>query len=312
MCSPFRTALAALGALSCACTIATVDRRPRVYSPPPPPEPPPPVVYEPPPPSPPPVVYQNRTLYRYFGPHHIPDFTGGGWCYLEDVHDHEYAPDNPSWYRVERGVYFYSAPIAVTYYDVHPDDHGGWCYLHGPHRHGYHPPRAAHTSFFYDRDHRHYVYRPHDRSPISPGNRQRHHPGDDRDVRPVPHASVPVSPGSRTSSPVHRAEPVFTHAPPQGSPRVNPNVPGVANPRHPSMPPSGSQPPPSRVHDAALQRPPQRQGPGSQPSALSPNPPPGRVAPAVSPLRPAQPGRVHAAGGKEEEQTKKKEPPHAR
>ncbi|HCF62570.1 MAG TPA: hypothetical protein DFS52_31850, partial [Myxococcales bacterium] len=118
--------------------VHTVDRRP--------------VVYETPPPEPQQIIVQTSPTYRYWGAHLIPDAWGGGWCLIEGVHDHDYAPVYPEHYRYESGVYYYSAPVVVTYWDVHPDPYGGWCYLHGSHTHNYHPPRHHHAHFQWDRN----------------------------------------------------------------------------------------------------------------------------------------------------------------
>lgn len=242
--------LLALSALS-ACTVTTVDRRPVVYRPEPPPPPaapPPPVVYEEPAP-PPPVAYESRTLYRYFGPHHIPDSIGGGWCYLDGVHDHDFPPENPAWYRVDGGVYYYSAPIVISFFDAHPDNHGGWCHLQGPHRHDYYPPRGIHTSFIYDRERRHYTYRAHEAAPAVRAEPDRHRWGEPaHPVRVEPDHNRP-EPGWRRDEPEHHraAEPGMRRDEPHPSApaRVETGVPHhAAEPARPphALPPHEQRP----------------------------------------------------------------------
>ena len=54
---------------------------------------PPPVAVAPPPPAPTVQVY-------YYGEHFIPDAYGGGWCYEDGPHVHEY----PAAFRIRRCV----------------------------------------------------------------------------------------------------------------------------------------------------------------------------------------------------------------
>jgi hypothetical protein len=290
--------LTALTALTCACTVTTVDRRPVVYrpAPPPPPDaPPPPVVYRepaPPPPvvyqepaPPPPVVYESRALYRYFGPHHIPDSIGGGWCVIDGVHEHDFPPENPGWYRFERGVYHYSAPIVITFYDAHPDNHGGWCSLHGPHRHDYYPPRDIHASFVYDRDRHHYFYRGHSAAPAlgEPGHRRdevEHH----RWSEPERHPSI--EPDRHHGEPEHRQGEASWRRD-----EAHPSAPArseVGLPRRPVPPSVSHDPPPGRA--PRLIGSPDTSSPGPHPIIQKPHPSaPGQVGPSA-------PGHASAPG----------------
>lgn len=157
-----------------------------------------PVVVTPPPPQPPPpAAGVTRTVFRYSGPHHVPDAWGGGWCDIEEGHDHEYAPDDIRSYRYEAGVYIYAAPVVVAFLDAHPDNRGGWCYLHGPHTHNYYPARHYREHITWDRDHRSYVYRPPHNSPAHEAPRL--------------HGAEPARPSiygaPATGSPVHEERP---------------------------------------------------------------------------------------------------------
>src|SRR5689334_17627618 len=73
-----------------------------VYTPPPAYAPPPPVAYQP---APPPVVVEApppvRAQVWYFGEHFVPDRFGGGWCYEDAAHVHDYYPDQPNVYVVD-------------------------------------------------------------------------------------------------------------------------------------------------------------------------------------------------------------------
>ncbi len=101
-----------------------------VYAPPPP-------SYSPPPPAPPPARVQ------YFDQHFIPDEHGGGWCYLDGPHTHEYMPDREDWYEYDRGYWYYRGPFEFSFLGGHPLPGGGWCPFDGPHYHDYFPPRGS-------------------------------------------------------------------------------------------------------------------------------------------------------------------------
>jgi len=113
-------------------------------------------------------------------------------CFLDGVHDHEYAPENISWYRHDRGVYYYSAPIVMTYWNAHPDEVGGWCYIHGAHAHSYYPPRGHSSRFHWDRARRHYAYDARPSSRPAPRRTARPTP-EDRSTRPArPRTARPI------------------------------------------------------------------------------------------------------------------------
>src|SRR5689334_20527499 len=60
-------------------------------------------------PAPPPVeVY-------YYGQHFIPEAVGGGWCYLDGPHTHDYSPDRADWYEQDGGYWYYRGPFQFTY-----------------------------------------------------------------------------------------------------------------------------------------------------------------------------------------------------
>src|SRR3990172_6727612 len=84
-----------------------------------PPPPPPPPRYEPAPVVPPGPA---RGLY-YYGEHALP---GGGWCYLEGPHEHDFYPERAEHYAHEGGYYYWRGPLVVTYYAGHPLPGGGW------------------------------------------------------------------------------------------------------------------------------------------------------------------------------------------
>jgi hypothetical protein len=128
--------LAPLLALVAGCIVRA---GPPVYASPPP-EPPPPPVYAPPPPPPP---QPQPVLVWYGGQHYVPESMGGGWCYVEGPHQHPYYPDQYDRYVVQNNVYYWSAPLAITFYAGHPLPGGGWCYIAGPHLHDYYPPHES-------------------------------------------------------------------------------------------------------------------------------------------------------------------------
>ena len=94
-------------------------------------------------PPPQPVMVAPARVVAYYGNEHaIPDAFGGGWCYLDGQHEHDYYPDQPANYVVSGGFYYWNAPVGFTYYSGHPLPGGGWCYINGPHSHGYYPPQS--------------------------------------------------------------------------------------------------------------------------------------------------------------------------
>src|SRR5512138_1521982 len=90
----------------------------------------------PPPPPPAPAPVPVRAFY--YGEHALP---GGGWCYVDGPHEHDFFPQQAEYYAVDQGYYVWRGPVAVTYYAGHPMPGGGWCPIPGPHVHEYFPPR---------------------------------------------------------------------------------------------------------------------------------------------------------------------------
>ncbi|MGA8890213.1 MAG: hypothetical protein WB493_01505, partial [Anaeromyxobacteraceae bacterium] len=79
----------------------------------------------------------------YGGQHAIPAALGGGWCWVDGPHVHDYFPDPPDWYAFADGFFYWRGPVAFTYYGGHPMPGGGWCFVDVPHRHDYFPPYGA-------------------------------------------------------------------------------------------------------------------------------------------------------------------------
>src|SRR5205823_6016822 len=95
------------------------------------------------------------TGYQYYGSHPVPVEYGGGWCFNEGSHWHEY-PANTS-YAYSGSYYTYSGPTELYYYDYHPIPSGGYCYIHGRHSHNYLPGSYA-NNYYWDNNHNNYVY----------------------------------------------------------------------------------------------------------------------------------------------------------
>ena len=66
--------------------------------------------------------------------------VGGGWCYFDGPHVHDYFPEPLDWYAFDDGFFFWRGPVAFTYVGGHPMPGGGWCFIDVPHRHDYVPP----------------------------------------------------------------------------------------------------------------------------------------------------------------------------
>src|SRR6266498_4101925 len=146
--------------------------------------------YPPPPVEPPP---EAPLRVFYYGEHRLP---GGGWCYAEGAHEHEFYPEHPEYFAFENGYYFWrgGGPVAITYYEGHPLPGGGWCYIAGPHVHDYFPPRDTFWVFTPGRG---YYYRgPYSAARPAPAHYW---------VRPAP---APAYRAPRTPAPVYRAPPV--------------------------------------------------------------------------------------------------------
>ena len=76
----------------------------------------------------------------YGGQHGVPAPLGGGWCYFDGPHVHDYFPEPLDWYAFDDGFFFWRGPVAFTYVGGHPMPGGGWCFIEVPHRHDYVPP----------------------------------------------------------------------------------------------------------------------------------------------------------------------------
>jgi hypothetical protein len=100
---------------------------------------------------------QARTV-EYVSQHPVPHKFGGGFCYIDVPHVHNYPPDDPRMFRETNGqLYFVGDPAPFdydgpryTYYGAHPVaeaevrlGHPVYCYLKGPHYHWYQPPPQA-------------------------------------------------------------------------------------------------------------------------------------------------------------------------
>lgn len=100
----------------------------------------------------------------YLGAHPVPQRAGGGFCYVEPRHSHDFAPDQgATLFRAHRGaLIFVGDPDAFpyegprkTYSGTHPlridllagepgdRPHEETCSLEGVHRHAFEPPRGA-------------------------------------------------------------------------------------------------------------------------------------------------------------------------
>ena len=93
------------------------------------------------PPMPPPPAPVVEVWYG--GQHQIPAAVGGGWCWYDGPHVHDYFPDRPDWYAFDDGFLYWRGPVTFTYFGGHPLPGGGWCFVDVPHRHDYFPPYGA-------------------------------------------------------------------------------------------------------------------------------------------------------------------------
>jgi len=96
---------------------------------------------------------------EYVSPHPVPHKYGGGFCYINVQHTHNYLPGDARMYRHAHGHYYfvgdptpfgYDGP-RYAYYGAHPVreaelrfGHPVFCYIKGPHYHWYQPPAQAH------------------------------------------------------------------------------------------------------------------------------------------------------------------------
>jgi len=100
---------------------------------------------------------QARTV-EFLSHHPIPHKQGGGFCYIEVAHVHNYGPSDTRLFREINGqFYFVGDPTPFqyegprySYYGAHPVVEVDvqlpdpvYCYLKGPHYHPYQPPASA-------------------------------------------------------------------------------------------------------------------------------------------------------------------------
>jgi len=191
------------------------------------------------------------TEYRYYGEHPVP---GGGWCHLDGVHLHPFAPEY-QYYAYADGYYRYSGPTVVWYYDFHPFPGGGYCHLHGRHAHNFGPGAAYASAYYWDAGRSGYVYngsgyhgataapgyRP---PPPPPANYQ--HPA--QPAAPPPGATY--APPPPAIAPQQKGPPPVAPLPKPGSPSARGNDPGhgVADPPRPDAAPA--PPPPATPGNA--------------------------------------------------------------
>ena len=102
-----------------------------------------------------------RTV-EFVSQHPVPHKFGGGFCYIDVPHVHNYGPEDPRMYREAHGQNYFvddPAPFAYdgprySYYGAHPVaeaevrlGHPVFCYIKGPHYHWYQPPPQAQAQF---------------------------------------------------------------------------------------------------------------------------------------------------------------------
>lgn len=259
-------AAASLALLS-ACIVVPVAGEPDT-SPAPAPRPPPPRV----------TVVETAPEVWYYGPHFIPEDRGGGWCYEDGAHTHDYYPDHPDAYVVERGYYSYAGPSVFTYYEGHPLPGGGWCTIRGPHTHEFYPPPRAGFSWHQGRG---YVYEGAYRSQRPPP--PAFWPRPTVVYRAPPPARLPAAPAPRPGAP--RASPAPARDGFSRDERDDRRAPGPGDERnrdadrdHDRARPAAGLPghdalehdhmdrggPPDRTDDRARQRPGAVTGPGGR------------------------------------------------
>jgi hypothetical protein len=100
----------------------------------------------------------HGTVVQYMSQHPMPRKLGGGFCYIDAPHYHDFAPSDPRMYRQIDGQYYFvgdPAPFDYqgprhSFYGPHPVAEVGvqggqpvYCYLQGPHYHWYQPPPQA-------------------------------------------------------------------------------------------------------------------------------------------------------------------------
>lgn len=98
----------------------------------------------------------QATVVQYMSQHPLPRKLGGGFCYIDVAHVHDFGPSDSRMYRqVDGQLYFVGDPTPFdyqgpryAYYGAHPvaEGHFGqpvYCYLQGPHYHWYQPSAQA-------------------------------------------------------------------------------------------------------------------------------------------------------------------------
>jgi hypothetical protein len=100
----------------------------------------------------------QATVVRYMSQHPLPRKMGGGFCYIDVSHVHDFGPSDPRMYRQVDGQYYFvgdPSPFSYegprhAYYGPHPIVEANvqfgrpeYCYLQGPHYHWYQPPPQA-------------------------------------------------------------------------------------------------------------------------------------------------------------------------
>jgi len=104
----------------------------------------------------------RANVVEYVSQHPVPANVGGGFCYINVPHVHDYPPADVRLYRETRaGYYFVGDPVPhaydgprYSYYGPHPVtearvefDGPVYCYIQGPHFHWYQPPARASFEF---------------------------------------------------------------------------------------------------------------------------------------------------------------------
>jgi hypothetical protein len=97
-------------------------------------------------------------IVEYVSQHPVPHKFGGGFCYIDVPHVHNYPPDDPRMYRENNGQFYFMGDPApfnyegprYAYYGAHPVaeaqirlGHPAYCYIKGPHYHWYQPAAQA-------------------------------------------------------------------------------------------------------------------------------------------------------------------------
>jgi hypothetical protein len=103
-------------------------------------------------------ITAEAAVVRYLSQHPLPRKMGGGFCYIDVPHVHDFGPSDPRMYRQVDGQYYFVGDPApfdyqgprTAYYGPHPIveanvqlGHPEYCYLQGPHYHSYAPPPQA-------------------------------------------------------------------------------------------------------------------------------------------------------------------------